>query len=310
MCEHDAQMKRLLGSAAMRAEPDPMRMRLARERMVHLAGSRPAAGSARRMILTLCLLVITVSAVGIAATQTGRDCIRWIFTPIGARYEFTHEATITTPGSTNLWGTSGDQPLTPQEIAATKTRHAEMDRIKQAGGGRLYCLFEGPHPDGSSRHFTSFGIEYTLADGTVERVGQGMLTDKQKANVRVDEILALRDAGAGEIISQQPWRTGLGQYTVRFTLSDGRTVDVVVNYPPGTREEREAIFAETRELKRQLRFVVDKPDKNAEGDVWGVLRYTLADGREVGIVEQVPAEAVTPDGNHVAVPESVPATAR
>jgi hypothetical protein len=42
--------------------------------------------------------------------------------------------------------------------------------------------------------------------------------------------------------------------------------------------------------------------------VSGVLRYTLADGRVVGIVELVPKEAMTPDGNPVAVPKTRPAT--
>jgi len=148
-------------------------------------------------------------------------------------------------------------------------------------------------------------VEYTLADGRTETVGESALSTKQKANMKVDEILALRDAGAGEIVSQVPFPMGLGKYVVRFTLSDGQTVDLSAIYPPGTREEREKIFAETRALKQQLRFrAVDSPSVNPDGSVWGILQYTLADGRVVGIVEEVPKGAITPDGTHVAVAES------
>jgi hypothetical protein len=321
MHEHDDEMKRLLGSPAMNVEPDPVRMQAARERMMHIASSPRHTNSVRRTALTIGVLLIGVSAIGVAATQTGRDFIRWVFTPVKPNYMVTHVATTQTSGSTNTWfGTRSDRPkmsgamadyqtsawstsrsdrpFTDKEMADMKVQYAEMDRIKEAGGGRLAGFIEGPG------HIT-FMVEYTLSDGTTVTVGQGIPAPKQKANMRVEEIMALRDAGAGVIISERPSAIGLGQYTIRFTLSDGQTVDLTTYFPPGTRQERERIFAETRELKQQLRFAVDDPrGPNSSGDIWGLLHYTLADGRTVGITEKVPKEALTPDGKQVAVPES------
>lgn len=114
------------------------------------------------------------------------------------------------------------------------------------------------------------------------------------------------DAGAGDVIVESPSPMGLGRYTIRFTLA-GRTVDLQTWYPPGTREEREAIFVETRRLKADLRFAVNQASvsvENPEEGVVGTLRYTLADGRTVSIVEQIPADAVTPDGTFVVVPDA------
>jgi hypothetical protein len=76
------------------------------------------------------------------------------------------------------------------------------------------------------------------------------------------------------------------------------------NYPPGTRAERGAIFVETRQLKAAHRFSVEGASSNPDGSVWGVLRYTLADGRQVGIAEQVPPDMVTPDGKSVITTET------
>ena len=82
---------------------------------------------------------------------------------------------------------------------------------------------------------------------------------------------------------------GLGFYTIRFALPD-RTVDLTTWYPPAPRAERDAIFAETRALKADLLFTVQEasvnPDDPRQG-VLGRLRYTLADGRSVGILERV-----------------------
>lgn len=298
MYEYDDDMKNLLGPAAMNVDPDPLRMQAARERMMHLARSPRHTNPVRRTALTLGLL-LGVSAVGMAATQTGRDFVRRVFTSVKPEYSFSHPATVKTPGSTSTWsGSRSDRPYTAEEIADLKVRHTEMDRIQEAGGGRWVWLIEGPD-------CMTFLIEYTLSDGTTQSVGQGVLSPKQKVSMRVDEILALRDAGAGEVLSEQPGFLGLGHYRIRFTLSDGQTVDLQTYYPLGTRQDREKIFAETRELKKQLRFAVESPHgSESTGGVWGILHYVLADGRTVGITERVPKEALTPDGNHVAVPES------
>lgn len=260
----------------------------------------------RRMIIpskmaaaVLVVAVVLLSAITMAATQAGRDFVRWVFTSVTPQYGFTHEATVKTPGSTSTWGGSRtDRPWTAQEIADLKVEHAEMDQIQQAGGGRWVGLIEGPD-------CTTFLIEYSLSDGSTQTAAHGVLSPKQKANMRAEEILALRDAGAGEIISEWPGSLGLGNYKIRFTLSDGKTVDLKTYYPPGPRLDRETIFAETRELKKQLRFAVERPrGSESSGGVWGILHYALADGRTVGITERVPKEALTPDGKHVAVPES------
>jgi GAF domain-containing protein len=98
---------------------------------------------------------------------------------------------------------------------------------------------------------------------------------------------------------------GLGFYTIRFTLSDGATVDVGAYYPPSTLAEREAIFRELRKLKSQLCFEVIRAwadASNAAGQVWGRLRYTLADGRAVGTTERIPPEVVSEDGRCVILP--------
>jgi hypothetical protein len=312
MCEHDTEMKNLLGSAAMNDEPDPVHMQATRERMMQIACSRPATGSARRTVLTLSMVLVGMSAVGVAATQTGRDFIRWIFTPIETPHIVTGQMPSESPNEDGMWTVTSNrpEPFTAQETEDIRARMTEVGRIRLAGGGRLAGLFEGPNPDGSSSQWTSFNVEYTLADGRTRTVGEGGLSTKQKASMRVDEILKLRDAGAGEIVSQSQFPIGLGKYIVRFTLSDGQTVDLVLNYPPGTRQEREKIFAETRALKQQLRFkAVDSPSTNPDGSVWGLLHYTLSDGRVVGIVEEVPKGAITPDGTHVAVPATEPTTA-
>jgi hypothetical protein len=120
--------------------------------------------------------------------------------------------------------------------------------------------------------------------------------------MRIEEIMYLRDAGAGEIITQDEFPIGLGSYTLRFTLSDGRTVDLQTNYPPAPRTDREAIFLETRALKKQLKFFVQNASRNnsnPKAAVWGILQYKLADGRTVGISERVPTEVISSDGRNV-----------
>ena len=133
------------------------------------------------------------------------------------------------------------------------------------------------------------------------------MTDEQAENMRIDEIMELRDAGEGEIISQDefPKGVGLGRYTIRFTLSDGRTIDLETCYPPSTKQQREAIFAETRELKEKLDFSVRlacSDPSDPLGRVWGILRYKLSDGRTVGVTDTIPPEVISPDGKHVVMP--------
>ena len=127
---------------------------------------------------------------------------------------------------------------------------------------------------------------------------------KQAENMRVDEIMRLRDSGAGEVVSFRNHPIGLGRYTIRFALSDGQTVDLEAYYPPGTRQAREAIFAETRRLKAEKRCSVRSASAGPDGRVFASLRYKLADGRTVGITEpEIPADWISSDGKFLMTPE-------
>lgn len=295
MYQEDAHFEDMLKNAEMKIDPSPEHVQAVRERMNAVARNKAHVGGRHRSAWVVCLALCGICGVGLAGTETGRDLIRWIFTPVQPR----HEITVTTPDG-NTWTRSGGiGPYSPQEREEAAREFGEVAELKEAGLGELTGLIEGPE-------HTVYMINYTLEDGTTTSVGSGELTDRQAVNMRIDEIQQLRDAGAGEVIIRSRASIGLGLYTIRFTLSD-RTVDLQMCYPPGTHQEREAIFLETRRLKSELRFsaedvMVSKEDP--EQGVWGTLRYTLADGRTVGIVEQVPAEAITADGAFVAVPDT------
>ncbi|MHC4441395.1 MAG: hypothetical protein ACYTF1_07195 [Planctomycetota bacterium] len=266
-----------------------------------------------RTALMVASLFIGVSTVGLAATETGRNFIRWIFTPIKTSYEVEYrvktESTEKDNNGNNLhevtiytqWRTEG--PYTSKESEAAIDGFIESEEIKKAGGGRLLALFENPDQDGN--YHISYFIEYTLSNGEIRKMSSSRPTGKQAKNMRIDEILQLRDSGAGEIISQSEYYKGLGLYTIRFSLPDSQTVDLETWYPPSTREEREAIFAETRSLKEQKRFSVHKAIARPDGQVFGVLHYKLADGRKVGIVEhEIPSDLVSSDGKYIVMPKT------
>jgi len=240
--------------------------------------------------------------VGLAATQTGRDWIRSLFVPV----EETHVAEWTSPdGGTWTRERHGVGPFSAEEKQALADTYAEVYRIKQAGGGRLVGLIENPSPFGGA--MTTYLIEYTLSNGGALRIGSGRPQGKQAKNMRIDEIERLRDAGAGQIIRQEPSEMGMGNYLIRFTLSDGQTVDLHALYPPSTREERERMFAEMRDLRVQRHFEVLRAWRAVEEPKWGVfgiLRYTLSDGRVVGTTELIPPDLVSDDGRFVVLPET------
>ncbi|MHC4218249.1 MAG: hypothetical protein ACYSU7_07295 [Planctomycetota bacterium] len=191
----------------------------------------------------------------------------------------------------------GDDPESPENL----DRFRELHAIKEAGGGRLVGLVERPGWAGELST-TSFQVEYTLGDGGTTRVGEGDLSIRQKADMRVDEIRRLRDIGAGEIIAQRESPLGMGGFTIRFTLAGGETVDLRTMYPPCTRQQREAIFAETRELKAQRKFEVREPQVLPGAGVGGILVFVLSDGRSVSHYEQVPTDLITSDGTHIVTP--------
>jgi hypothetical protein len=296
MCENDPEMRRLMESAAMNTKPDPERAEIVRRKTLAVAGRAASAPRHRHTGLIAAVIVLGVSAIGLAATETGRNLIRRIFTPIEKIDATRWEAS---DGTIYTQSRGPGEPYTPEEETAVADGFQEIHDLQNAGEGKLVGLAE-------SVGHTTFFVEYELSDGTVSRLGQNRPTGKQAENTRVDEIMELRDAGAGELVSEKPSEIGLGQYTIRFTLSDGQTVDLTANFPPGPREQREAIFAEAEELKSQLRFAVLIPHinpQNAEAGVWGILRYELADGRTVGLVQRVPDEAISEDGRFVVLPD-------
>jgi hypothetical protein len=207
----------------------------------------------------------------------------------------------TAPDGSLFLSVGGEGPASPHEQQDTVHRYRAVHAIKEGGGGRLVGLLEGPGWDGELSTI-SFQVMYTLEDGQTTRVGEGNLSAAQKANMQIDEILRLRGEGAGEIIAQSESPLGLGRFTIRFTLADGETVDLHTLYPPSTRQQREAIFAETRELKTKRHFTVHEPQVLPGSGVWGILQYTLDDGRAVSHYEQVPTDLITSDGRHIVTP--------
>jgi hypothetical protein len=197
---------------------------------------------------------------------------------------------ISADGTRVVVPTIGDQPQ-------------ERDALREAGGGKLVGLLERPGWDGQLST-TTYRVTYTLTGGETTTVGQGALSPAQRAAMRIDEIQQLRDAGAGEIVSEGEALLGLGAFTIRFTLADGETVDLRTTYPPGTRQEREAIFAETRQLKALRRFSVETPQVLPAAGVGAVLVYTLSDGRTVRHFEQVPTELISSDGTRIVLPHT------
>jgi hypothetical protein len=289
----DESFQEALQSAEMRIDPDPAHVGAVRERMAALA--RKGTGNRRiaKRAWIVGLLLGGVCAVGLGATQTGRNFLRWIFTPVLPR----HEITVTTPDGT-IWAQGGSlEPYSPEEQQAAADQFAEIAELQQLGLGELVGFMEGPDE-------TVYSIRYRLKDGTSTKVATGVLTALQAFMMRIDEIQRLRDAGAGDVIVESRSPLGLGFYIIRFTLPD-RTIDLQTWYPPSTREQRDAIFAETRELKADLLFSVEQASVNVENPeegVVGLLRYTLFDGRTIGIVERVPPEVITADGAYVVVP--------
>lgn len=302
MCHEDTDMRAVLESAEMDSHIDAARIDAVQDRMMTIARARPGRTRRYRRVWLTALALCGLCGIGLAATEAGRQFVYRLV----IRVE-THHAVEWEAPDGGTWMRSRDtQAFSPDEEKQTAEEFTEIYHIKQAGGGRLVGLMEAPDYGGAGSE-PGYRIAYTLSNGEVDTVGGGELTEKQAANMRIEEIRRLRDSGAGEVISRKDWPIGLGHYTIRFTLSDGQTVDLTAWYPPGTRQEREAIFAETRELKAQLRFTVDEAygiEEYPEQGTWGLLRYTLSDGRTVGIIERIPDEVVSPDGTQVEVPDT------
>jgi hypothetical protein len=248
--------------------------------------------------------LLAVTAIGVGATETGRDFLRHLFVPV----EVVHSSAQWQAPDGSVWGestTGRETPYSPEEQEAVVRQFSEIYELQEAGEGRLVALLEGPGYTDDMLMHTVYCVEYTLHDGQTRQIGMGEPAGRQAENLRIAEIKQLRDAGAGEVVEHRDGPFGLGHYTIRFTLSDGATVDVKAYYPPSTLAEREAIFRELRELRSRLCFEVISANGDASappGQVWGRLRYMLADGRTVGTIERIPPEVVSEDGRFVIMP--------
>jgi hypothetical protein len=288
----------ILEIAAVDGRPDPERMSAVRARMLELA-RRPGAPRRRsRLALIIIVLASGFSVAGLATTRTGWDFVLKLLTPIYSSDAVTWQSpdnqTIYTWSS---YGTGDAKPMPLEEKQAAISDFQQIHEIAQGGGGRLTGLLEGPGWEGHFYHIV-YVVEYTLSDGRTRSVG-GDLTERQARNMRIGDLMELRDSGSGQIVSRTDSSIGLGNYILRFTLPDGQDLDLMTRYPPGPRKDREAIFTETRALKKALQFTVLQPNRHTSASpskVWAILRYTLADGRTVGISEQVPPEIISADG--------------
>ena len=302
MC--DRELNELLTSTELKARVDASRVEDLRTRTLEAArraGDRPHRG---RHALAATLAVIAISGVGLAGTEAGRDFVRSVFTPVQKA-----QSIAWTAPKGEVWTqvhTGREQPISPGEQETVAEEFAEQYDSKQAGGGRLVGLIESPGFAGFAH--TIYLIEYTQSTGEKSVVGSGAPSGQQAENMRLDEIMQLRDAGEGEIVHQRPLPIGMGKYTLRFTLSDGVIVELETYFPPTTRAERDAIFAEMRTLKAAHRFSVLNAmfdPANALAGVWGTLQYELADGRVVGATEQIPPELISEDGTQVVMPDEL-----
>jgi hypothetical protein len=328
MCEIDAQLRGMLGAARMEGEPDLGRVAAVRSRMTDLAHASGRHRMRRRTVWMAGCVVLGLTTVGLAGTQAGRDLVRWIVTPVKpvhfVCYSAGQDAAVVGERAGDRVEASGKEvdpvdtgPLGQFSIAVVergadpfagreeaRARMNEFLALRDAGHGYLIAMNEEPG-SASEPYMTTYSMEYTLSGGDTIRAEENDFDSAQVACARtlpLDEIARLRDAGAGTIIAREESPFGLGDFTIRFALSDGRALNVQTHYPPGTRAERDAIFAETRRLRSELRFAVLDPRSTPSGRVFAVLRYALADGRVVGIVENVPDEAVSADRSKVLLP--------
>src|SRR3989304_5548172 len=249
---YESELEKVLTSIEMDARPDPCRVQAGRERMMDIARRGAAHPHRSRNRLCAILVVIGVSGLAVAGTKTGRSFVQWVFTPVEQA-----QSTQWVAPSGELWSqtqSGRSEPFSPEEKEDVARQFAENFASKQAGEGRLGGLIENPGFMGAS--LTIYIIEYTQSNGAKNRVASGRPDGLQAENLRIDEIMELRDAGAGRVIEHYPFLIGMGKYTIRFTLSDGATVDLQTFFPPSTGDERERIFEEMRELKASLRFTV------------------------------------------------------
>ncbi len=295
MRREDDELQSILEPARMSTETNVDHMQAVRQRMLHQARASLAHPHRTAVRWTIGLLVVVaVSAGGLAATRTGRDLIGWVFTPVSGNRVNDGKPSDSSEES-NASGTKQGEGV--------QSWKDEIDAIRETGGGRLRGLTEIPKILDFTSYIIVYWIDYELSDGSLHTI-QDHPSDRQAKNMRLAEILELRNAGAGQVVAYDPEDIGMGRYIIRFELSDGSTVDVETKYPPGTLAERKAIFAEARELYHRGEFAVLRADSDTELGVTGTLRITLADGRTVCLRGIVPSDMLTPDGQQAMSPSS------
>ena len=306
MHEDDKELGQMLESVALSADAPPDRMEAVHEEVMRIAAIGGRRHGAYRNTTIAAVVVVGVTAIGLAGTQTGRDLVWSLLTRIEPAHTISGEHRDGSAWSVTRSG-PGTGPFSSQEAEEANTKMDEIATLKQAGEGRLVGILEVPGvpgQPGAEKILTVYQIEYTFSSGETTTVGDNGPSVPQRARMRLDEITKLRDAGAGEIRSREDFPMGLGKYVIRFTLPGGEQVDVETVFPPATRAEREAIFAEIAELKAARLFAVLDADRAPGQPVSGMLRYTLADGRVVGVAETIPADVISADGEHVISPMS------
>ena len=141
MYENDSELRSMLDATEMDARPDPDRAQAVRQRMMNIASRGGGRPHRHRSALVAAVVVLGISGIGLAATETGRDFIRWIFTPVEEIQSTEWEAP---DGDVWTQSTGRDQPYSPEEEEAVAKQFAENYASKQAGEGRLVGLIETP----------------------------------------------------------------------------------------------------------------------------------------------------------------------
>ncbi len=303
MNKDNEELGRMLEAAEMAEDARPAGVQSAHDRFM-----RTVSSGRRRVALprstAAAVIVLGLTAAGLAGTQAGRDWIRSLFTPIQPAHAVFGEHGDDTAWVVQRLGPDAG-PFSDQEVADVEAEMKEAEALKQAGEGRLVGLLEMPamHGDVDAERFgVAYLIEYTLNDGKTTTVSDDCPSPAQRVRMRLAEIMQQRDAGEGEVISAADFPMGLGKYVIRYTLDDGQTVDLEDFYPPAPRADREAIFEEVSRLREARQFVVLSANRDAKGPVSGVLQYTLSDGRVVGAVDTIPADVISEDGENVVNP--------
>jgi len=297
MCESDPEIRDLVEAAGLSGAPDSARMAAVRQRLAQMpAAPRPTRRLRTAGIATLAIVAGAGAVIG--GTQTGRDFVRHLFFPISTSYQ----VTVPTDEGVMSYGRN-DVPFTPEEQQEARSALLDVKQQIEAGGGDFVGIIEGRNPTGPGLSYT-YMVQYPLGENRMSTIGQSTPPTRPEELKRAQEIIALYEAGFGEVVAHAKHGMGMGTYTLRFVLSDGRTSEVETQFPPGLRAEREAILAETSTYLQQGRFPVMNASLESRGEVWGLVSAQHADGRRVGCLEHIPAKFISADGKHVVLPDT------